>query len=342
MATLKDIADSVGVSQATVSRVLNRDLTLNVTNETKEKIFKAAEKLGYKPTVRKAAKKSKAASSIRIGIAQMFEVEEQLEDIYYFIMKNDLEEECFKNNISCVTMYRNGEKKFVTNENTSLDAIVAIGRFTPEEINSFYDYTENIVFLDSSPDELKYYSIIPNYHLGVRRALDCLINARHKKIAYAGSVYTFGNTKQPELDPRFYYYKAIMSEHGFFDESLVIDCEMKAQSGFEKMAQYLSAGKEIPTAIYIASDTVAPGILNALHKFSLKVPDDISIITFNNTSLSEFATPPLSSTEVFIRENVKSAVLCVKLLMSDDTSPKKIVVPCELIERGSVAINKKC
>ena len=336
MATLKDIAALANVSQATVSRVLNRDLTLNVPDDTKERIFNAAEKLGYKIPVKKAEKRSKVNSIYRIGIAQMFDLKERLEDVYYLLMKNILEEECFSKQYSCVNLHRNEDKKFTKNDDSNLDAIIAIGRFTKEEIHDLEGYTNNIVFLDSSPDELNYYSVIPNYHLAVRQALEAFRAKGHRKIAYVGSVYTFGDTKELSLDPRFYYYKTSMMSHGQFSDSLVIDCEMKAQSGYEIMTEYLKTNNELPTALYIASDTVAPGILKALRENNLNVPDDVSIITFNNTSLSEFANPPLSSNEVFIRENVKSAVQCMEFVLQNNNLPKKIVVPCTLIDRGSV------
>ena len=336
MATLKDIAALAKVSQATVSRVLNRDSTLNVPDDTKERIFNAAEKLGYKISVRKSEKRLKSNSVYRIGIAQMFDLKERLEDVYYLLMKNILEEECFSKQYSCVNLHRNEDKKFTKNDDLKLDAIIAIGRFTKEEIHDLESYTNNIVFLDSSPDELNFCSVIPNYHLGVRQALEDFRAKGHKKIAYVGSVYTFGDTKELSLDPRFYYYKTSMMANGAYSDSLVVDCEMKAQSGYEKMIEYLNSNNELPTALYIASDTVAPGVLKALREKNYNVPDDFSIITFNNTSLSEFANPPLSSIEVFIRENVKSAVQCMELVLQKNILAKKIVVPCTLIDRGSV------
>ncbi len=88
MATLKDIAKKTKVSQSTVSRVLNRDSSLSVSDETREKIFKVASELGYKTVGQRY--NDDIFSNKRIGIAQMFEFKEQLEDIYYLLMKNIL------------------------------------------------------------------------------------------------------------------------------------------------------------------------------------------------------------------------------------------------------------
>ncbi len=336
MATLKDIAAHVGVSQATVSRVLNGDATISVAEETREKIYQTAVQLGYK-TIRQRYYNQSEKKILKIGIAQMFEAEELKEDIYYSMMKNILEEECFENQWQTITLFRNHERVFKMNTDEELDGIFAIGRFTEKEIQNFREYTDNIVFIDSSPNELKYFSIVPNYHLAVRLALNYFREKGHKKIAYVGGVYSFGNTKEVIMDDRFYYYRVSMLNAQNFDENLVIDCNhMKPQEGYESIIQYLNTHKDIPTAMFIASDAVAPGVIRALNEKGIRIPEDISIITFNNTSLSAFSTPPLSSIEVFMRENVKAALLSMELTREGGHCPKKIVVPCNLVERDSV------
>lgn len=334
MATLKDIAKKTKVSQSTVSRVLNRDSSLSVSDETREKIFKVASELGYKTVGQRY--NDEVFANKRIGIAQMFEFKEQFEDIYYLLMKNILEEECFSRHINTVTLFRNNERKFIKNDDEKLDGIIAVGRFTTDEIESLKKYTNNIVFIDFSPDEQKYHSIIPNYHLAVRIAINEFINKGHSDIAFMGSCYTFGDTKEITLDPRFYYYKNSMIDRKIFNEKYVIDCEMNSQSGYEKMKEYIKTGQKMPTAIFITSDTIAPGVLKALQEENISVPQDISIITFNNTSLSEFSNPPLTSIEVYMRENVKASLLCFDQLWSGESHTKKIVISCELIDRGSV------
>ncbi|OUQ56968.1 hypothetical protein B5E58_09955 [Tyzzerella sp. An114] len=334
MATLKDIAKKTKVSQSTVSRVLNRDSSLSVSDETRERIFKAASELGYKTVGQRYG--DDAFSNKRIGIAQMFELKELLEDIYYLIMKNILEEECFSKQINTVTLFRNGDRKFIKNDDEKLDGIIAIGRFTPEEIEGFKEYTNNIVFIDSSPDEQKYYSIVPNYHLAVRLAINEFIEKGHKDIAFMGSCYTFGDTKAITLDPRFYYYRNSMSDKKLFNKNFVIDCEMNSKSGYDKMKEFIKNSENMPSAIFIASDSIAPGALKALQEENISVPDDISIITFNNTSLSEFANPPLTSIEVYMRENAKAGLLSLDQIWNGENHCKKIVISCELIDRHSV------
>lgn len=89
-------------------------------------------------------------------------------DIYYLLMKNMLDSECFEKGWTTVPLYRDETGRFGTRREIEIDGIVAIGRFTKEEVKDFQQYTDHIVFIDSSPDEMKHYSILPNYHMSVR------------------------------------------------------------------------------------------------------------------------------------------------------------------------------
>ncbi len=346
MATLKQIANLAGVSSATVSRVLNQDPSLSVTEETRKRVLDTAKELGYRTVQQRyqvvqeqtenSQQRSLDLGEKRIGIAQMFETQQLVEDIYYMTLKNILDEICFEKRWTTVMLFRNETGHFIKHDELPLDGIVAIGRFTKGEIEDFHRYTENIVFLDSSPDEEKYCSIVPNYRLAVHQVLDCFWAHGNQTVAYLGSVYTFGATKELVMDPRFYWYKNALVERGCFDMALVIDCEMNSQSSYEAMRAYIESGKALPDAIFAASDVVAPGLLKALREQEIRVPDDIGVITFNNTSLSQFSEPPLSSVEVFLQENADAAVLCMELLLQKKIHPKQIIISCKLEDRDSI------
>ena len=122
-----------------------------------------------------------------------------------------------------------------------------------------------------------------------------------------------------------------------FCEDFVVDCQMNPKDGYDKMKLYLERRNHLPTAAFIASDAVAPGVLKALQEYKVHIPGDISIITFNNTSLSEFAAPPLTSIAVPLRESVREAILCMDRQRKGRSLPVKIVIPCNLVQRESVA-----
>ena len=147
MATLKEIANVVGVSVGTVSRVLNNDSTLSVGDETKIKIFNVAEEMQYKTLKqRKSSDKSKT-NKLRVGIVEMYNPKEQLEDPYYLLLRSVVDKECFENEIEVVNLYKNNEEyRFIGEE--FINGIIAIGKFDKSEIKSLNKLSENIVFLD--------------------------------------------------------------------------------------------------------------------------------------------------------------------------------------------------
>lgn len=336
MATLKDIAQSAGVSQGTVSRILNRDPTLSVTEETRNRVLNCARTLGYRKSPSEKQTDAARHREMRVGVAQMFDGRELQEDIYYLAMKNYLDEECFFRKWITVPLFRGHRQRFLQHNEIPLDGIFAIGRFTPEEIANLQEHTANIVFLDSDPDPLRYYSVLPNYDLAVQLALGHLRDNGYARVAYVGSVSASGSYKERAVDSRFYSYRAEQASRDCYDPDLVLECPMNAKGGYEAMTAYFNRHGGAPRAMLIASDSIAPGVMMALREHGLRIPEDVSAVTFHNTVLSEFSDPPLTSIEVYTRESVRSAAFCMELLWRGDSQGKRIVVPCGLVRRSSV------
>lgn len=337
MATLKDIAAATGISVSTISRVLNRDETFSVTAQTQEKIFAAARQLGYTPVRTRTKQESPASARQRIGIAQMFEMEQVLQDPYYLYMKTALEEECFARGIETTNLFRDGRGTFVCQGESRLDGIFAIGSFTTQEIQSFAAYTSQLVFVDSAPDDERYFATVPNFHLGLRQALRRLLEAGHRRIGFVGSHYTLQETRNLKLDARLYYFRNILQDRGIYDESYVLDCEMNAASGYDALCRALDRWPKPPTALFLSSDAIANGVLRALDQHGYSVPGDMSLIAFNDTPISQNTTPPLSSVRVLQHELAVAALTAMELCQRGVQYPVKTVVPCVYVERDSVA-----
>ena len=236
MATLKEIANVVGVSVGTVSRVLNNDSTLSVGDETKIKIFNVAEEMQYKTLKqRKSSDKSKT-NKLRVGIVEMYNPKEQLEDPYYLLLRSVVDKECFENEIEVVNLYKNNEEyRFIGEE--FINGIIAIGKFDKSEIKSLNKLSENIVFLDSSPDDIKYDSVKINFKLGTYMALEHLVKLNHKEIGYIGSFKTLDDYKTKSQDKRltelsrFVYISGAHGEQTFFAMSIISPKDTK-KKGF--------------------------------------------------------------------------------------------------------------
>lgn len=338
MATLKDIAAATGISVSTISRVLNQDESISVTSQTQQKILEAAQALGYVPV---RSRKSEGDRTLKMGIAQMFESEQVMQDPYYLYMKNALEQVCFSRGVETTPLFRDQQGNFAMQGEGGLDGIFAIGSFTWQEIRSFQKLSRHIVFVDSSPDDEQFFSAVPNFHLGVRQALNHLLDAGHVKLGFIGSHFTLQETHDLKLDARLYYFRNSLQDKGLYRPEWVLDCEMNSPSAYQALSRAIKEWDQAPTALFISSDAMVQGVLRALDEAGWAIPEQISLIAFNDTPLSQNATPPLSSVRVLQHELAVAAMTAMDLSRSGAQYPFKTVVPCVFVDRRSVAKAKK-
>lgn len=342
MATIKEIADYVGVSSGTVSRVLNHDSTISVSDETKMKIFDAAEQLQYKTIKQRKSESKEKVTKLRVGIIEMYNHQQQLQDPYYLFLRSVVDRECFDKGIEVVNIYKGDDGyKFIGDE--ELNGIISIGKFTKGEVNMMSKISDNIVFLDSSPNDHKFDSVKINYKLAINEALDYLVNLGHEEIGYIGSLKTLDDFKENNIDVRFKIYKEYMENKNIYDEENVLNTdEMTAMSGYESVKVFIKTSKKMPTAFFVSTDTIATGVLKALDENNIKVPDDISIIGFNDLIASQHTIPPLTTVRVHIENLASAAVdLIIERITKGRKYCKKVVIPSELIIRKSSDIVKK-
>lgn len=338
MATLKEIANAVGVSVGTVSRVLNHDSSISVSDETKIKIFDKAEELQYKTLKERKSASKTNINKIRIGIVEMYTHSEQLQDPYYLILRSVVDKECFNNEIEVVNIYKS-EKEYKFIGDKKLNGIIAIGKFSKEEVKLLDKISDNIVFLDSSPDEKKFDSVNVNFKLGTYDALDYLLKNGHKEIGYIGSHKTLDDSKSKSMDNRLKYYTEYMKSKDLYKEENVLDTkEMTTAAGYEVIKEFIASEKSMPTAFFVGTDTIATGVLKALYENNIKVPEDVSIIGFNGLIASQYTIPPLTTVKVHIEHLANAAVdLILEKINKSRSYCKKIIIPSELVIRESTA-----
>lgn len=342
MATLKEIANIVGVSVGTVSRVLNNDSTISVGDETKIKIFNVAEEMQYKTLKQRKSNDKIKSNKFRVGIVEMYNPKEQLEDPYYLLLRSVVDKECFENEIEVVNLYKDqGEYRFIGEEDIS--GIIAIGKFDEKEIKSLNKLSENIVFLDSSPDDIKYDSVKINFKLGTYMALEYLMKLGHREIGYIGSFKTLDDYKGKSEDKRLEFYKDYMKKNKIYNEEFTLDTkDVTSMDGYITMKKFIEENKKMPTAFFVGTDTIATGVLRALYENNINVPKDISIIGFNDLIASQHTIPPLTTVRVHIENLASAAVdLIIERITKGRKYCKKVVIPSELIIRKSSDIVKK-
>lgn len=331
MATLKDIAKLAGVSIATVSRVLNHDSSLIVTEETRKKIFEIADKLHYKTVKQRNRNLDKR---IKIGVIHWYSEKEELGDPYYLSIAKGIEKESLRKRIEVVTIFNNGDRYFV-NDMNNLDGVIAIGKFSQEDVEEFVAYSENIVFADYSPNEKKYDSVVVELGKAADEVLNYISKMGHNRIGFIGGREYIGKKKEPIEDEREKTYTDFMKKRGLYDPEAVYIGRFTSEDGYNLMKKAIEKGDK-STAFFVASDSMAMGAIQALYESSIKVPDDVSIVGFNDIPTSRYLIPPLTTVRVYTEFMGATAIdLLLERINEDRKIPKKVVLPVELIERES-------
>lgn len=331
MATLKDIAARAGFSLATVSRVLNHDASLNVTDDTRNKIYEVAEELGYQTMRQRSRNLSKR---IRIGVIHWYSQKEELGDPYYLSVAKGVEKECFSRKVEFASVFKDGEK-YTTGELDDLDGFIAIGKFSNEDIQEFSAFSKNIVFVDSSPNDKVYDSVIVDIRSSTREVLKNMFNSGHRNIGFIGGREHVGKNKTALEDEREKAYRDFTREKDIYNERDIYIGSFTTEGGYDMMKKAVSKG-DIPTAFFVASDSMAMGVIQALYESGLKVPQDVGIVSFNDIPTSKYLIPPLSTVRVHTEFMGATAVgLLLERIKDSREIAKKVVIPTELIIRES-------
>lgn len=161
MVTLKNIAEKLGVSITTISRVLNYDKTLSVSDELRKQIVDTAAKMDYKTPRNRPRLKTK--NKYKIAIVHWYDVTEEMDDPYYIQIRRGIQQLAIKSNIDIVLIYKNDEG-YQLEDTEKYDGIICIGKFSSKQIKRFDKVSTNLVFVDSSPNENLYDSVVIDFN----------------------------------------------------------------------------------------------------------------------------------------------------------------------------------
>lgn len=341
MATLKDLARRTGYAPATISRILNGDPTLSVTQEARRTVLEEAGKLNYSQTRSRRGRAPKMV--LRIGMAEALTPAQQLADPYYLYLSNHVRQGCMDRKYACVPLESRGDG-FAVPEGETLAGIVAVGLFNTAQIEALAAISPNVVFLDSSPFEGRFDAVVPGYELGISLALEHLAQQGHRRIGFVGPEYKLNDRRQSAPEIRRQLFVRWMQERGWLDRSLLLDCSMEVEATAAAWDGYLRSGKDLPTAVLCANEENAMGTLNTLSQKGVRVPEDVSVVSFNDTPRSAFVTPSLTSVSIPVQEMASAALRMVAeraVLPGKEpvrAIPLKVVAPLSFVARQSSGV----
>ena len=336
--SMKDIARMAKVSRTTVSFVLNNRTDMKISKATRKKVLKIAKELDYYPHAIATSLVKKKTRTIGLVLCQ------QLGSIFSDALIPQvllgISTVALKEDYKILLQYiENSEKKgtyYKLVREKRIDGIILSGpRSDDVELLRLKDEDFPIVLMGQIEKDNFSCSDIDNIK-AAKEIVSHLISHGHKNIA----MITNAPLNYTASKFRLLGYKKALRENSIaYDKKLIGIGNFTPQSGFEVMQKLLSL-KKLPTAVFVASDVVAFGVIDAIRKKGMKIPQDIALAGFDNMNLSEYVDPPLTTVNLpgfDIGKNVAS--LLIDIIENNKNKNKKIILETHMVIRKSCGCN---
>ncbi len=333
--SIKDIAKAIGMSSAVVSYVLNgREKEVRISKETAELVRKTAKALNYQPN--QLAKSLKSGKSFTIGL-----IVADISNPFFSNLARTIEDEAEKDNYTVIfgSSDESAEKSWKlinTLINRQVDGfIIAAAAGAEKQIQYLIERNIPFVLIDRYyPDMDTHYVITDNYQVSYDAVQHLIENGRQRIgfITYKTDLVHMDDRKRG-------YRDALKREHLEPDIYIKeVDFVKLISDVPEKMEELLGIKPAID-AIFFATNTLAVKGLGFLDKKGYKIPDEVAIISFDESEAFDFFYSPLSYIDQSIEEIGKGAVqLLLKQMNNKDSTMSKIVVPAKIVIRKSSGV----
>ncbi|MCF7849080.1 MAG: LacI family transcriptional regulator [Kiritimatiellales bacterium] len=329
-ATIRDVAKEVGCSIATVSSVLNG--RGRISDATKEKVREACKKLGYFPNA--AGRNLRNRTTENIGILFYPSCARIFSNIFYSEMMAGLEEELTKANYNLllagydISTNSSDLPKFI--REGSVDGVIMLGGCPDEFKQQLADVPLPFLLLDTNLEGMPVDSIITDGFQAELMAVDYLVKQGHRRIVMFR--HRHENYNEEERGKGFL---AGAKRHGLENEADVIRVATNDEA-VEKIKELMKDETPV-TAITAVNDDMAVDIMHRLQLDGINVPDDISIIGFDDIKLARDAIPPLTTIAIDKKRIGKEGAETILSRIKDPGQPtRKIMIPTSLVVRESV------
>ncbi len=329
MARIKDVAQAARVSSATVSRVLSNKG--QVRDSTRKKVLEAVDALGYTP--------SRVARSLRVRSSQIIGVIiSDIQNPFFTALVRAVEDIAHENNFA-IFLCNSDENP--DKESLYLDLMIAEQVagviFTPtgESINRYEKLTRikcPVVAVDRRIVDCDIDTVVLDNKRGAYEATSYLIEMNHTKIGAILGSYALTTGRE-----RYEGFSAALSKHKLKENPDWVKFGTPAiQTGLE-MGRKLLSGDDRPSAVFTGNNLITLGFLHAVREIGLSIPNDISLVAFDDPVWSSLVSPQLTVVAQPTYEIGKIAAdIVLKRIRGFNGSPEMIVLQPELIKRQSV------
>lgn len=333
MVTLVDIAQHVGLSITTVSRVINgKSKQYRISEVTTKLVQEAVDKLGYRPNELARGLRLKRSHLLGLVVPDISNpffahithvIQGIVYQLGYSLMVCNTNEDIGLEKEQIELMRRKGvEGLIIMPVGTDFDHIIEL-----------VQQNVPIVLLDRYVEQTKLNSVVVDNYKGAYQAVQHLIKKGHRRIAIIQ-----GLRKTSTNNERLRGYRDALNEANIeIDESLIVGKDFRKENGYIE-TKLLMNNYNPPTAIFAFSDLITLGVLQALDEEKINVPQDVSLLSFDDIDFAPYLISPLT---VVKQPKEMMGEVAVKLLIEDiktkgKSEKKKIVLDPKLIIRKSV------
>lgn len=332
--SMKDIARMANVSRTTVSFVLNDRMDMKISEKTRAKVLDIARKLDYYPHA--IAKSLVKKHSKTLGLVLCQELGSVFSDVLIPQVILGINNVAVKKDYKILLQYienkKNKDNYYHLAREKRIDGIILSGpRSDDEEILKLKKEDFPIVLIGQTEDGDFSCSDIDNVEAS-KKIVNHLIFHGHERIAIITNAPLNYTASKLRLQG---YREALEDGKIDFSEEMIGIGNFTSQSGY-RVAQNLLSLKNPPTAIFVASDVVAFGVMDAIKKKGLQIPDDIALVGFDNVNLSEYVDPSLTTINLpGFDIGMNAANLLINIIEGGEKKSRKIILDTNMIVRKS-------
>jgi DNA-binding LacI/PurR family transcriptional regulator len=334
MPTLKDVAEKAGVAPSTVSRVIND--SSRISEETKVKVRKIMNEIGYHPNIN--ARNLVKQRSHNLGLVIPYSTEEAFADPFYSEILRGIGVLAHSKGFNLLLLTSNGEeeeKRTVLNavRGKQIDGVLLLRAKKEDEIiDELNKINFPFVIVGRPEAKDKSYWVNNDNIAASERVVDYLIENGHRNIAMI-----VGDENYIMNEDRLQGYKNSFKKNNLkINDDLIVQSEKIDYHSIYMLCQQMIKEHPEITAFYGMSDTMAYTIMQSMNDMDIKIPDEISIVGFNNNPMSKIVSPPLTTVDIniYLLGN-KATELLIGVINGKIDKYQHTIVPANIIERDS-------
>lgn len=325
--TMKDVALRAGVSQSTVSFVLNGLQDMRISGDTRKRVLDAVAELGYRP--RAAGRPPK---SVGLGVLGLM-FDEIATSPFAAISIDAIQEEAWKSDVIVEVVMTGGNTDYETEvlKKWSRDRVrgVVYGSILTRKVAPPDALSRHrSVLLNCYDAEGRFPSVVPAERRGGEVATAALIAAGHRRIAFIS-----GEPWMEASDQRMEGYERALRAAGLpVDPSLIVEGNFLPSGGRDATLRLMAGGKR-PDAIFCANDLMAIGCYEALKELGERIGETIAVMGYDDQEVAQHLSPPLSTVLLPHRE---MGQLCARRLIGEAAiAQEQVRIECPLVARAS-------